>query len=74
MSYGIDRVPRDVDPTSETMAALEGAEIVVSATAGPRDPSNYRECRRCGQMGYVGAYPFSTVYSPNRRCLCDDCV
>ncbi len=40
----------------------------------PEDDPKFRICRSCGQTGRVGAYPFSTIYSPNRYCLCDDCV
>lgn len=35
--------------------------------SGPR----YLRCRSCGQSGYTGGYPFSTLASSGR---CDDCV
>jgi hypothetical protein len=77
MGYGIGRVPRDVDGTTEALAEIEAAELMARATTGqrkPRDPNDYRECRECGATGYVGSHPFSTVYSPSRRCVCDDCA
>ncbi len=73
MSYGIGRVPRDVDPTSEALAEIEAHEIVAKMVrpAAPAKPRKYMRCRECGQGGYVGEYPFSTYPAGGR---CDDCV
>jgi hypothetical protein len=73
MGYGIGRVPADVDPVAETMAELEAAEIVAKQLPkqAPRPQREYLVCKSCGQGGYVGAYPFSTLASSG---YCDDCI
>ena len=68
--YGIGRVPADVDPLDETMALIE-AERLQPSRPRPRPSQEYMVCRRCGQGGYTGEYPFSTVASLR---ICDDCV
>ncbi len=72
MSYGINRVPRDVDPTAETLADLEAVEIMARAIKPlQRPPRKQMTCRHCRQSGYVGEYPFSTAPATG---LCDDCL
>ena len=43
MAYGIGRVPRDVDPTSEAMAELEAQQLQ------PR-PRALKRCDQCGRL------------------------
>lgn len=67
--YGIGRVPRDVDPTDEALAELEAERL--QPTPAPPKGRRYLVCSVCGQDGYEGAYPFSTLPGSGR---CDDCV
>lgn len=132
--YGIGRVPADVDPTEEALAALDAldlrrqlppADVLSTCTANvatepgaytrcgqPCDPAaiaarvmgcrslcrehldasirrryghsldeeiaalgasrrTLQHCRRCGQSGYPGQYPFSTIAGGD---ICDDCL
>lgn len=66
---GEDGYQDGYEETKAKLAYLARGDQVVE----PPKADTYRECRVCGQTGYVGAYPFSTLYSPNRRCVCDDC-
>jgi hypothetical protein len=74
--YGIGRVPADVDPVEETLARLEAAEIQAAHLA-PLDHGDRERltCRRCGEEGYWGEYPFSTYGHLVRggTGICDDC-
>lgn len=75
MSYGIGRVPADMDATSEAIAELEAQACVArviryTPATTPAKSRVWKTCRRCRQGGYVGSYPFSTA--PNSG-LCDDC-
>jgi hypothetical protein len=38
MAYGINRVPRDVDPASEALATLQAAERMAAARRPVADP------------------------------------
>jgi len=67
-AYGIGRVPRDVDTSREALAAAEAERL--QPTPKPRG-RRVVVCRACGQDGYAGAYPFSTLGGED---LCDDCV
>lgn len=67
--YGIGRIPRDVDQAQETLAELEAERI--QPTPKRKPGREYLRCRRCGETGYAGAYPFSTMPASAR--LCDDC-
>ena len=64
--YGIGRVPGDVDPAWERMAELEAERIQPT----PKVMRPTKRCRRCGQVGEVGAYPFTTDPASG---ICDDC-
>ena len=68
MTYGIGRIPADVDPMNELMAEIE-AERLQPTPPPPKGRERLR-CPECGQTGYSGAYPFSTGYGDGR---CDDC-
>lgn len=37
----------------------------------PADPRPLLHCKRCGQTGHDGAYPFSTLRGTS---ICDDCA
>jgi len=67
MTYGIGRVPADVDFSDEFLAELEAERLQPT----PRRTEKPITCRRCRQTGYAGEYPFSTLGGEN---LCDDCV
>jgi len=41
MTYGIGRIPRDVDPTSEAMAELEAERLQPT-------PKKTKRCSNCG--------------------------
>lgn len=74
--YGIGRVPRDVDPTDETRANIEAAEIMGKLTTPTPRPANRvrLRCRRCGDTGFSGEYPFTTYgHTFGDRPICDDC-
>ena len=66
--YDIGRIPTDVDPSDERLAELE-AERLQPTTQSEKKRKLLR-CPECGQVGYEGAYPFSTGYYDGR---CDDC-
>lgn len=64
--------------TRDTIRALESMtdEEFETVNATDRDgydnrQSKYRICRSCGQSGYAGQYPFSTL---GGEPTCDDCV
>ena len=67
MTYGIGRIPEDVDPIEERLAELEAMEL--TGTTYKR-PSDYLVCKSCGQSGRKGSYPFSTCPGSG---YCDDC-
>ena len=67
MTYGIGRVPADVDPIEERLAEIEAMEL--TGTTYKR-PSDYLVCKTCGQSGRKGSYPFSTCPGSG---YCDDC-
>ena len=67
--YGIGRLTADTDPVEEALAEIEAERI--QPTPKPRTDRPYLSCRRCGQGGYAGAYPFSTLASSG---ICDDCI
>ncbi len=62
--------------TKAVMEALRRgvpAEDIEAALAGVPAPKGREliRCRSCGQAGYAGSYPFSTLGGAD---LCDDCV
>ena len=67
--YGIGRLTADTDPVEEAMAEIE-AERIQPTVRHPRPQQKYMTCRKCGQGGYTGEYPFSTCPGSG---LCDDC-
>lgn len=75
-AYGIGRVPADVDLAAEARAEIEAQDIeahhLVPLDHGGRP---WVRCRRCGEEGYVGEYPFSTHGYTLRgtTMICDDC-
>ena len=74
--FGIGRLPADRDPVAETLANVEAAEIMARHTV-PLDHGDRESvhCRRCGETGYWGEYPFSTYGHLVRgtSAICDDC-
>jgi len=62
-------------PAEEIEATLAGvpAEEIEATLAGVPAPRGREliHCRSCGQTGYAGEYPFSTLGGAD---LCDDCV
>lgn len=67
--YGIGRIPRDANLVDEVLAEVEAERL--QPTPKPPRGKPLRTCGRCGQQGYDGAYPFSTIQGDN---TCDDCV
>ena len=59
MTYGIGRIPRDVDPTAEAMAELEAERI-------QPHPNPTKICGHCGR-------PTSELMSASHGSVCPDC-
>ncbi len=75
MAYGIGRIPADSDDEYQAAKAkIEYLDREGKLPPEPEQDDRYRICKRCGQDGYAGSYPFSTLYSPHTRCICDDCL
>ncbi len=64
--YGIGRIPQDRDLTQEALARPEAERIQPT----PKPKNRLLRCRKCGQTGEAGRYPFSTNPSSG---ICDDC-
>lgn len=62
--------PEPVQSVFEDAVLIQSLELGYDPDAKRRD-DRYMTCRRCGQDGYVGSYPFSTAPSTG---LCDDCL
>ena len=69
MKFGIGRLPSDVDLIEERLAQIEAERL--DPTPKPRPEQRRLRCKRCGQSGYSGEYPFSTNPASN---ICDDCL
>lgn len=59
MTYGIGRIPADVDPTSEAMAELEAERLQ------PR-PRPTKRCSHCGR-------PTTELMTSTHGSVCPDC-
>lgn len=57
-------------PASDPLAEAE-AERLQPTRRRVRAGQVFMRCRRCGQTGYTGEYPFSTYPDSGR---CDDCL
>ncbi len=72
MGYGIGRIPADSDDDyQETKAKIEYIDRTGKLPEQPEQKRGYMRCRQCGQGGFPGGYPFSTLPSSG---LCDDCL
>lgn len=81
------KIKRDGPPIADTAEALKILESGASINFGSDWYSNLRikpapvvrpvdtrpllRCKKCGQTGHDGAYPFSTLRGTS---ICDDCV
>lgn len=57
-------------PASDPVAEAE-AERLQPTARRVRAGQVFMKCRRCGQTGYTGEYPFSTYPAGG---VCDDCL
>ena len=61
---------QDNELYEETKLKIEAPKQQQAAPAKPE--RKLLRCRECGQSGYGGDYPFSTL--PDSARLCDDCA
>lgn len=77
----MDNAYRENDDYHTTKTAIEALarmteeeyETINATDRDGYDTRNrkHRVCSDCGQSGYEGAYPFSTIVGGN---ICDDCI